>query len=159
MDTHAFWLQAQALWATLEHQPLLRTGLALAVLLGIALGLGRLARQVLLYGMRLLGRQPALHWLDDLHRNKVFHRLAQTVPSLVIQFGLALVPGLSDKTALFIGNLALAVTFLCLTLALAAGWAAFHLVEQPARLYLNKHWGAEPSLVIDPEPGIAKTEI
>lgn len=120
MDTHAFWLQAQALWATLEHQPLLRTGLALAVLLGIALGLGRLARQVLLYGMRLLGRQPALHWLDDLHRNKVFHRLAQTVPSLVIQFGLALVPGLSDKTALFIGNLALAVTFLCLTLGLGA---------------------------------------
>lgn len=49
--------------------------------------------------------------------------------------------------------------FLCLTLALAAGWAAFHLVEQPARLYLNKHWGAKPSLVIDREPGTVQTEI
>ena len=46
-----------------------------------------------------------------------------------------------------------------LTLALAAGWAAFHLIEQPARLYLNSRWGARPSLVIDPESSTAKTEI
>ncbi len=120
MDIHPFWLQAQGFWDALEHHPLLRAGLGLTLLLAIALGLGRLSRLVLLYAMRVLARQPALHWLDDFLRNKVFHRLAQVVPSLVIQFGLALVPELSDKVAHFIGNLAMAVTILCQTLMLGA---------------------------------------
>ncbi len=120
MDIRDFWLQAQAHWSSLDNHPLLRAGLSLALLLTIALVLGRVARFLILHGVKLLGRQPALHWLNDLLHNKVFHRLAQTVPSLVIQFGLTLVPVLSEKAAHFIGNVALAVTILFLTLAMGA---------------------------------------
>ncbi|WP_455921350.1 mechanosensitive ion channel family protein [Pseudomonas putida] len=120
MDIRHLWLQAQALWGALDQHPLLDAGISLTLLLVIALVLGRLARFLVLHAMKLLGRQPALHWLNDLLHNKVFHRLAQAVPSLVIQFGLNLVPVLSDKTQHFIGNLALAVTLLFMALALGA---------------------------------------
>jgi len=43
-------------------------------------------------------------------------------------------------------------------LALGAGWTAFHLVENPARLYLNKRWGAKPSIVVDSEPDRTRIE-
>jgi peptidoglycan/LPS O-acetylase OafA/YrhL len=46
-----------------------------------------------------------------------------------------------------------------LILASAAGWVAFHLIEHPARLYLNKRWGAKPGVVIDPESSNARAEI
>ena len=68
----------------------------------------------------MLGRQPALHWINDLRHNKVFHRLAQMTPSLVIQFGLHLVPELSKTAMIFLGNVALAFTILFLLLAVSA---------------------------------------
>ncbi|MGO4475093.1 acyltransferase family protein [Massilia sp. 2TAF26] len=46
-----------------------------------------------------------------------------------------------------------------LILASTAGWAAFHLIEHPARLYLNKRWGAKPGVVIDPESSNIRAEI
>jgi len=120
MDIQHLWLQIEALWGTLDQHPLLRTGLGLALLLVVAVGLGHLARRVMVYAMGLLARQPALHWLDDFLSAKVFHRLAQMLPSLIIQFGLTMVVGLGDKVAHFIGNLALAVTILFQTLAISA---------------------------------------
>ncbi|VTQ03321.1 putative mechanosensitive ion channel family protein [Pseudomonas aeruginosa] len=85
-----------------------------------ALILGRVARYIVLYAANLLARQPALHWLGDLIRNKVFQRLAQTTPSLLVQFGLPWIPEMPDKAAHFLGNLALAFTVLFLILALTA---------------------------------------
>lgn len=120
MDIRQLWLDALDLWGTLDQHPLLHASLGLAVLFGVSLILGRLARFLVLHGSRLLARQPALRWLDDLRHNKVFHRLAQTTPSLVIQFGLKLVPGLSAVTLHFLDNLALAFTLLFMTLALAS---------------------------------------
>lgn len=38
-----------------------------------------------------------------------------------------------------------------LALSLAAGWAAFHLIENPARIYLNKMWGNRPASIIESE--------
>ena len=55
-----------------------------------------------------------------LRHNKVFHRLAQMTPSLVIQFGLHLVPELSKTSLIFLGNVALAFTILFLVLAISA---------------------------------------
>lgn len=104
----------------LEQQPLLRTGIGLTSLLIAALVLGRLARFVILYAVKMLGRQPALFWLNDFLHNKVFHRLAQTVPSLIIQFGLILVPNLSATTNQVLGNVALAFTILFLMLTVGA---------------------------------------
>lgn len=43
-----------------------------------------------------------------------------------------------------------------LLLSLLAGWAAFRLIEDPARVYLNARWGAKPRVVIDPE---SETEV
>ncbi|MGA5586424.1 mechanosensitive ion channel family protein [Pseudomonas siliginis] len=120
MDIKQLWLKAQGLWGTLEEHPLLQSGLALLVLLVIALVLGRVARYLILHASRMLGRQPALHWINDFRHNKVFQRLAQMTPSLVIQFGLHLVPELSKTAMNFLGNVALAFTILFLLLAVSA---------------------------------------
>ncbi|WP_426140621.1 mechanosensitive ion channel family protein [Pseudomonas sp. DWP3-1-2] len=120
MDIQSLWLRLQETWGVLDKHPLLHTSLGLLVLLVAALVLGRLARFVILYAMKMLSRQPALHWLHDFLHNKVFHRLAQMTPSLVIQFGLNLVPNLSATGKNVIGNLALAFTILFMTLAMGA---------------------------------------
>ncbi|QBF25754.1 mechanosensitive ion channel family protein [Pseudomonas tructae] len=120
MDIQQMWQNTLDLWGTLDQHPVLHAGIGLGVLLVIALVLGRVARFLVLHAARLLGRQPALHWVNDLRENKVFQRLAQTTPSLVVQFGLKLVPELSATSQHFLGNLALAFTILFLTLALSA---------------------------------------
>ncbi len=120
MAIQQFWQDALDLWGTLDQHPLLHAGLGLLLLLVIALVLGRVARFVVLHAVKLLCRQPALLWLRDLLENKVFHRLAQITPSLVVQFGLKLVPELSVTSQHFLGNVALAFTILFLLLAFAA---------------------------------------
>ena len=119
MDIRQLWLDTRDMWGSLDQHPMLHAALGLAVLLALSLAIGRLARFLVLHASRLLARQPALRWLDDLRHNKVFHRLAQTTPSLVVQFGLKLVPGLNATSEHFLGNLALAFTLLFLTLAVA----------------------------------------
>ncbi|MGE7989803.1 mechanosensitive ion channel family protein [Pseudomonas sp. NPDC089554] len=119
MDIQRLWHDSLDLWGTLDQHPLLHAALGLAVLLLVSLLLGRLARLLVMHGSRLLARQPALRWLDDLRHNKVLQRLAQTTPSLVIQFGLRLVPELSDNAQHFLGNVALAFTLLFMTMALS----------------------------------------
>lgn len=120
MDTPSLWLRAQEIWTLLENQPMLRAITGLLMLLIAAFVLGRLARWVTLYAMKALSRQPALFWLSDFLHNKVFHRLAQVTPSLVIQFGLNLVPNLSATASHVIGNIALAFTILFLMLTVGA---------------------------------------
>lgn len=120
MDLKQLWLNTQDLWGALDQHPLLHSSLALMVLLVIALLLGRVARYVVLHAVKLLGRQPAMQWFNDLFQNKVFHRLAQMTPSLVIQFGLNLVPELSKTIQNFLGNVALSFTILFLVLAMSA---------------------------------------
>ncbi|WP_455914497.1 mechanosensitive ion channel family protein [Pseudomonas syringae] len=120
MDTHSLWLRAQEIWTLLENQPMLRTITGLLLLLVAAFALGRLARWVILYAMKALSRQPSLFWLNDFLHNKVFHRLAQVTPSVVIQFGLNLVPNLSNPANHVLGNIALAFTILFLMLTVGA---------------------------------------
>lgn len=120
MDIQTLWLRTRELWDMLDQHPVLHASLALGLLLAAALAVGRLSRFLILHGMKILGRQPALHWLNDLRHNKVFHRLAQMTPSLVIQFGLTLIPELSDASRTVIGNIAMAFTVLFMTLAVGA---------------------------------------
>ncbi|MBH3458997.1 mechanosensitive ion channel family protein [Pseudomonas putida] len=119
MDIQRIWHDTLDLWGTLDQHPMLHASLGVLVLLLVSLLVGRLARFLLLHSTRLLARQPPLRWLDDLRHNKVFHRLAQTTPSLILQFGLKLVPELSATAQHFLGNLALAFTLLFLTRALS----------------------------------------
>ncbi|WP_447768665.1 mechanosensitive ion channel family protein [Pseudomonas kilonensis] len=120
MDIKQLWVNIQDLWGALDQHPILHSGIALMLLLVIALVLGRVARYLILHAAKLLGRQPALNWVNDLRQNKVFHRLAQMTPSLIIQFGLHLVPELSKTSMIFLGNVALAFTILFMVLSLSA---------------------------------------
>ncbi|HGM5579560.1 TPA: mechanosensitive ion channel family protein [Pseudomonas putida] len=119
MDIQRLWHDTLDLWGVLDQHPLLHAALGLGVLLLVSLLVGRLARLLVVHVSRLLARQPTLRWLDDLRHNKVLQRLAQTTPSLVVQFGLRLVPELSDTAQHFLGNLALAFTLLFMTLAMS----------------------------------------
>ena len=120
MDLQHAWLRVQTLWAALEEHPLLHAVLGLILLLAAAFVLGRLISYLLLRAINVLSRKSALQGLQDLHHNRVFHRIAQMVPSLVVQFGLRLVPELDSATQKFIGNVALSFTILFLVLALSA---------------------------------------
>ena len=120
MDIQQLWVQFQTLWAHLDEHPWLSALLGLIVLVGIALIAGHVARIIVLRVTKMLGRQPALHWINDLREHKVFHRLAQLTPSLMVQFGRNLVPDMSDNGRHFLGNLALAITIFVLTRVISA---------------------------------------
>ena len=87
MDTQQLWARFQALWANLDQHPWVSAFLGLIVLVSIALIAGYIARIIILRVSKILGRQPALHWVNNLREHKVFHRLAQLTPSLMVQFG------------------------------------------------------------------------
>ena len=120
MDLTQLWLNTQELWTALEQHPRVYSALALLILLAVALVVGRVARYLILHAVKLLGRQPAMHWLNDLLNNKVLHRLSQMKLSLVAQFGLNLIPELNKITRNFLDNVALAFTILFLVLAISA---------------------------------------
>ena len=108
------------LWANLEQHPWVSAILGLIILVSIALFAGHIARIIILRVTKMLARQPALHWVSDLREHKVFHRIAQMTPSLMIQFGRNLVPDLTENGRHFLGNLALAITIFVLTRVISA---------------------------------------
>lgn len=120
MDTQHSWLPLSSLWSALDQHSLVQAGLGLGILLACALLIGRLARVLLRHAIGVLGRQSSLHWVADLVEHKVFVRLAQVMPSLVVQFGLRGVPQLSPLAEKLLGNMAFAVTLLFLLLAISA---------------------------------------
>ena len=120
MDTQTLWSEFERLWANLDNYPWLSSVLGLIVLVSVALLAGHIARIIILRVTKMLARQPALHWVSDLREHKVFHRVAQMTPSLMIQFGRNLVPDLSDNGRQFLGNLALAITIFVLTRVITA---------------------------------------
>ena len=115
METQTLWTQIQDLYANLDQHPWVSTILGLIVLVSIALLAGHVARIIILRITKILGRQPALHWISDLRQHKVFHRVAQLTPSLMVQFGRNLIPEMSETGRHFLGNLALAITIFVLT--------------------------------------------
>jgi miniconductance mechanosensitive channel len=120
MNFTRLWLDLQGFWSSLDKHPHVYASLTLLLLLMVALLLGRAAGYLVRHGVGLLGRKPSMRWVNDLADHKVFHRLAQITPSLLVQFGLNVVPGLSDKAQNFLGNVALAFTLLFLMLAINA---------------------------------------
>jgi len=120
MNIESLWQQTVTFVTGLDDQPILQAGVSLFLLLIAAFTLGRLACFLTLHAVKLLSRRPSLHWLTDFLHNKVFHRLAQMTPSLVVQFSLGLIPVLSDNSKHVIGNIALGFTILFMVLALGA---------------------------------------
>ncbi|MFP3516735.1 mechanosensitive ion channel family protein [Pseudomonas sp. SIMBA_077] len=120
MDTQTLWSYIQGFWASLEQNPWLSAIVGLIILVSVALLAGHIARIIILRITKMLARQPSLHWVSDLREHKVFHRIAQMTPSLIIQFGRNFVPDLTDAGRNFLGNLALAITIFVLTRVISA---------------------------------------
>ena len=96
METQTLWTQIQDLYANLDQHPWVSTILGLIVLVSIALLAGHVARIIILRITKILGRQPALHWISDLRQ----HNLAR-----LLRAGLCVTVN-SDDPAYFGGYVA-----------------------------------------------------
>ncbi len=120
MDSEKVWLNTMDVLDALGKHPYVYYSLALMILIVIALLCGRVIRYLALRGVSLLGRQPAMRWLNDLAENKVFNRLAQISPSLIVQFGMGLAPEINHKVQVFLENVAVSFTILFMVLTINA---------------------------------------
>ena len=113
----------QEFWTVLMSHPSADMLLGVFVLL-LAIWLSDLlARRVLLRIVRQAVVHTHWRWDDIIFEGGAFKRLARVIPTLVLQFGIVLVPDVTPKVELVIGNLALGATLLYVVLA-AAGPAS-----------------------------------
>lgn len=102
-------------------EPWSRVAGGLVLLMALAWFAQAVVRRVLMRVMRgLLGRMSMQRFDEALARRNFYRRLAQMVPSLIIQFGIVAVPDLSDTVVEVIRNIALAMTILSGMLTLSA---------------------------------------
>ncbi len=92
--------------------PEARAAAGLGALLLIAWLSGRLARIVVTRSARLIAARTAWRWDDALIERGVFTRVAQMVPTVIVQLGIGLVPDLPPTLAVVGRNVALACTIL-----------------------------------------------
>jgi miniconductance mechanosensitive channel len=85
---------------------------------------GRLTRRVRAFAARLSPLGLAWRWIDVLSKHGMFRWLARLAPSLVIQFGIGLVPGVSDPVLLTIFNIAQGMTLFTLAMAISSALSA-----------------------------------
>jgi len=104
--------------------PWMRTVLGVLLLLALAWLTGQLARRLLLRVVRGITRRTAWQWDDALFRRNTFLWLARMVPALVIQYGIALVPGVPDNAESMIGNLMTALLVFFAVMAISAALSA-----------------------------------
>ncbi len=102
MDLSVFWELEQ--WA--------QTALGLALLSALALSARVLARWLLTRVVSRLRASVQARWAQVLLCSTVLQRLAQVVPSLVVQAGILAVPHLPDMATTVIRNVAVALTVL-----------------------------------------------
>lgn len=103
----------------LWRQPWMTVATGLLVLLVVAWLAGVLTRLVLLRVMRQIAAHTAWTWDDALFQYGVFRWLARLVPMVVIQFGLGLVPGLPERAARVIGDMAQAFMVVFVVMAIS----------------------------------------
>jgi miniconductance mechanosensitive channel len=103
---------------------LLPTVVALAALAVAAVVLDLIVKQVLLRIVRLIARRGLRAIGDTLIAHKVFARVAQVAPAVVVSVGIDFVPGLSDSLVTLVDNVAGAYIVLMLTLTLTAALSA-----------------------------------
>lgn len=120
--------------------PWMDTVLGLVVLAFFAWLAYLVTRRVLLRMIRAVTKRTVWTWDDTLEEYGVFDRLAQMVPTLVVQFGITLVPDIPDRIDKLIGNVALALTVLFALLAVSAVLNALE------KLYQSTPQGAHRSI-------------
>jgi miniconductance mechanosensitive channel len=100
------------------QQPGMATVMGALGLLLMAWLSGVLTRRVLLRVMRTIAERTTWQWDDALFKHGVFRWLARLVPMVVIQFGVGLVPDLSDRAERLVGNVAQALMVLFVVMAI-----------------------------------------
>jgi len=113
-----------------EIHPLLPAGGGLLVLLLVAIVADLIAKRVLLGAIRVLARRSDATWDDKLVEHKVFSRLAQIVPALIVLSGIALVPDLNEDLTRLIRNVASGYLVLMLTLSTTAAISAANAIYE-----------------------------
>ena len=107
-----------------EIHSALPTAAGLLALLIVAIFADLVVKRALVGGVRMLARSSRFTWDDALVDHKVFARLAQIVPALVITAGVNFVPALTPALAQLIRNVAAGYLVLMLTLTLSAALSA-----------------------------------
>jgi miniconductance mechanosensitive channel len=104
--------------------PWMRTLLGALALLLLAWLAGELGRRVLLRLAHGLARRTAWRWDDALLQRGAFRWLARLVTPLVVQYGIALVPGVPETVEAAVGKAMLALLVFCVVMALGAALSA-----------------------------------
>lgn len=108
----------------LLQRPWMHTLIGALVLLAAASLIGVVARFVLSRVVRGASRYADWKWGDALFAHGAFKWLAWMVPAVVVQFGIAWVPGVSPDNGQLIGKLAMALFVFFLAMALSAALSA-----------------------------------
>ena len=106
------------------QQPGMRTLFGMLILLVVAWLAGTLTRVVLLRITRAVAHRTAWQWDDALFKHKVFLWLGRIVPAVLIQFGIALVPDVSEHTEHLVGNVAKAFVVFFIVVAITRALSA-----------------------------------
>lgn len=107
----------------LQH-PWMHTLIGGLILLAMAWLAGALTHFVLFRVVGRIAERTAWQWDDALFRHGVFRWLSRLAPTVVIQFGLPLVPGVPAETEKLVSNVALALMVLFVVLAINAALSA-----------------------------------
>ncbi|MCH2669231.1 MAG: mechanosensitive ion channel family protein, partial [Gammaproteobacteria bacterium] len=104
-----------------------------------------IVKKQLIKFVMMVAERTTLQWDDILLEHKVLGRLAQTVPALVIYFGVAWIPDLGELLPALIRNVALAYLALMFTLSIGASLTAVNAIystypiakERPIKGYIQ----------------------
>ncbi|HHQ14021.1 MAG TPA: mechanosensitive ion channel family protein, partial [Chromatiales bacterium] len=104
--------------------PLLPAAAGLLALLAVAVVADLIIKHIVLRALRSVARRTRSNWDDALIDNKVFGRLAQVVPALIIISGIGLVPDVPEELDRLIRNVASGYLVLMVTLTVTAALGA-----------------------------------
>jgi miniconductance mechanosensitive channel len=108
----------------LMRHPWMPTLAGLLVLLAAAWLIGMVTRYLLLRVTRAVTLRTDWKWDDALYRHGVFKWMAWMVPTVVVQFGIGVIPGVSGRATALVGNAAMALTVFFIVMALSAALSA-----------------------------------
>jgi len=107
-----------------SFHPLLPAVAGIVLLLVVAVIADLVAKRILLAGVRMFVSRSRMTWDDALVQHKVFQRLAQVVPALIVFVGIGFIPGVAEEVDRLLRNVAMGYMVLMLTLTLTAALGA-----------------------------------
>jgi miniconductance mechanosensitive channel len=106
--------------AWLRDHPIVHTAVGVVVLVLLAYLADVIAKRQLTRIIRRVASRTSFTWDDYVIQNRVFDRLAQIVPGLVVYYGVTLIPGLPAGMVTVVQSVSIAFMVLMVMLAVAA---------------------------------------